>query len=99
MMKSGGVLGFLEKIVPIVEIVKKILTQITELFPKFLEKILKKIILPILELIDNALPQILELFGVKSASSYLRIAEDHFLSSHAKWRRLYFDTLDTTAEI
>jgi len=96
--KKKGILGFLEKILPILEIIKKLITQIIELFPKFLEKILKKIILPILELIDNIIKQVLELFGSKSASKYLKIAERDFLETHPLWRKLQFDTLDTTEE-
>lgn len=94
--KKSGVLGFLEKILPILEIIKKLITQIIELFPKFLEKILKKIILPILELIENIIKQVLELFGNKSASSYLKIAERDFLETHPLWRKMQFETLDTS---
>lgn len=96
--KKSGVLGFLEKILPILEIVKKLITQIIEIFPKFLEKILKKIILPILEIIENMIKQVLELFGNKSAASYLKLAERDFLETHPLWRKMQFETLDTSEE-
>lgn len=99
MKRNSGVLGFLEKIAPIIEIIKKLINHIIELFPRFLERILKKIILPILELIDNLIKQVLELFGNKSASSYLKIAERDFLETHPLWRKLQFNTLDTSSII
>ena len=96
--KKKGIFGFLEKIVPILEIIKKLLTHITELFPKFLEKILKKILIPILELIDNVIKKVLDLFDNKSASKYLINAERDFLETHPLWRKLQFESLDTTVE-
>jgi hypothetical protein len=98
MKKNKGILGFLEKILPILEIIKKIITQIIELFPNFLEKILKKIILPLLELLENIIKQILEMFGNKSASMYLKIAEKDFLITHPLWRNMLFETLDTSTD-
>ncbi|MCP3960451.1 MAG: hypothetical protein GY719_21615 [bacterium] len=91
-----GVLGFLEKILPILEIVKKIIIQLIELFPNFLEKILKKIILPILELVENLIKQILELFSPQPVTSYFRSAEMELLTTHPLWRRMLFDTVETS---
>lgn len=86
LLRKKGRLGFLDKIIPILEVIKKILTQITELFPKFLSKLLKKILIPILELIDN-------LFQIISDTSnidigFLKQAEKNFLEMHPLWRQL-----------
>ncbi|MCA1748493.1 MAG: hypothetical protein ABR601_04695 [Parasphingopyxis sp.] len=92
LFRRAGALGFLDKIVPILEIVKKLINQIIELFPNFLENILKRIILPLLEILDNILPMILELFSGGAGARLMLKAEEHFLEAHPKWRALYFNT-------
>lgn len=96
--KKKGILGFLGKIAPILEIIKKLLTHITEKFPKFLEKLLKNILIPILEMIENIIKIVLDLFDDKSASKYLINAERNFLETHPLWRKLQFESLDTTSD-
>ena len=90
MFIGSGVLGFLDKVGPILEIIKKIVQQIVDLFPKFLSGILDKIINPLLEILDNILPIITDLFGGSSATRLMVDAEHRFLDSHPKWRNLHF---------
>ncbi|MEM6346790.1 MAG: hypothetical protein AAF927_23080 [Bacteroidota bacterium] len=90
--KKGKILGIIEKLIPILEIIKKIIVQIIELFPDFLSKFLKKIIIPLLEFLEQLIKRILDLFGNKSAPFYLKSAEQDFLTTHPQWRRLQFET-------
>lgn len=92
--KKKKIIGIIEKILPILEIIKKAIYHITELFPNFLSKFLKKILTPLLELLDNIGKRILDLFGIgnKNASFYLKSAEEDFLNSHPKWRKLQFES-------
>ena len=90
MFARKGVLGFLDKVAPILEIVKKLIKQIVDLFPKFLAGILDKIIIPLMELLDNIVAMILDLFGSGSGTRLMVAAEHRFLDAHPKWRNLYF---------
>ncbi len=83
-------LGFLDKIAPILELIKKLIQQIVDLFPKFLGGILDRIINPLLEILDNILPMILDLIGGGGGTKLMVDAEHRFLDAHPKWRQLYY---------
>lgn len=97
-LKEGKFSSILGKISAILEIVKKIITQLLDKLekwgvPKFIRKILG-IILDLAEFLDNILPRILDLFGIKSegnSKAFLESAESHFLSTHKLWRELHYN--------
>ncbi|MBX9806183.1 MAG: hypothetical protein K2X95_00120 [Flavobacteriaceae bacterium] len=97
-LKLGKFANILGKISAILELIKKLLTQILDKLekwgvPKFIRKILG-IILDLLQFIDNILPRLLDLFGIKSegiSKDFLASAEEHFLSTHKSWRELHYN--------